>query len=576
MNPSATDEDWDVVTDCVVVGSGGGSMCAALAAKTAGLQTLIVEKANVIGGSTAMSGGILWLPNNPVSQAAGVLDSLDDARRYFTEVVGDVGPSTSPRRTEAFLAAIGPMVEFLGGVGIPFRHCQGYSDYYDDRPGGKPSGRSIETDLFDTGLLGPWLEKFRISQTLPPIPAHTGEAAALFLSTRTLRGAWTAAKVAARFGVATLSRKEIRGSGAALQGWMLLAAIRAEIPIWTCTPVVDIVLDGGRAIGVIAEQGGKPMRIRARRGVLLNSGGFSHNEAMRKEFGRSPASTAWTVANTGDTGEVLQAAMERGAAVDLMDEAWWIPSSVQPDGSPIYAVPERSKPHAIMVDGSGSRYVNEAASYMEVGQVMYERNKEVSAIPSWWIMDSRNRARYFWGLTPGGITPREWIASGYMKKADTIELLAQRCAIEPAALRATIDRYNVGAVDGNDPDFHKGERAYDRYYGDPRVTPNPCVGPVDKPPFYAVALYPGDVGTCGGLLTDENAQVQDSFGNPIPGLYATGNCTASVMGRTYPGAGASIAASFVFGWIAAGHMARANGRWVPSIAKPSPDPRLAN
>jgi 3-oxosteroid 1-dehydrogenase len=275
---------------------------------------------------------------------------------------------------------------------------------------------------------------------------------------------------------------------------------------------------------------------------------------MRRKYGRQPSSTEWTVANPGDTGELIEEAMRLGAATDLMNEAWWIPSSVQPDGSPLYAVYERSKPHAIMVDSTGQRYVNEAASYMEVGQAMYERNASVPAVPSWWVMDSRNRRRYMWGLFPGGITPRKWLSSGYFHKADTLEELAARCNIDPIGLTQTVERFNKTAVRGSDPDFHKGERAYDRYYGDPRVKPNPCVAPLDNPPFYAVALYPGDVGTCGGLLTDEHAGVLDETGHAIAGLYATGNCTASVMGRTYPGAGASIGASFIFGWIAANAM----------------------
>jgi 3-oxosteroid 1-dehydrogenase len=191
---------------------------------------------------------------------------------------------------------------------------------------------------------------------------------------------------------------------------------------------------------------------------------------------------------------------------------------------------------------------------MEVGQAMYERNASVPAIPSWWVMDSRNRRRYMWGLTPGGFTPRKWLSSGYIRKADTLEELAAQCDIDPQGLTQTVERFNRGAANGQDVEFHKGERAYDRYYGDPRQKPNPCVGPVDKPPFYAIALYPGDVGTCGGLLTDEHARVVDRDGQVMPGLYAAGNCTASVMGRTYPGAGASIGASFIFGWIAAHHM----------------------
>jgi 3-oxosteroid 1-dehydrogenase len=551
---AGTQQDWDVVTDCVMVGSGGGSLCAALSANAAGLQTLVLEKADVIGGSTAMSGGILWLPDNPVSRRAGVTDSRADALRYFAELVGHDHPSTSVPRVTAFLDAVEPMVEFLESQGISFVHCEGYSDYYDDLPGGKARGRSIETALFDSTALGPWKARLRVSETLPAIPMHTSDVGAAVLGGRTMRSLATIAKTAARMAAAMLRGKPVYGSGVALQGWMLLAAMRADIPVWNSTPVTDLIVEDGSVVGVLAERNGRLLRVRANRGVLLNAGGFSHNEEMRAKYGRQPASTKWTVANPGDTGEVIAAAMRHGAATDLMEEAWWIPSSVQPDGSPLYAVYERSKPHAILVDSSGARYVNEAASYMEVGQAMYERNASVPAIPSWWVMDSRNRRRYMWGLMPGGVTPRKWLSSGYIRKADTLEDLAAQCDIDPQGLVRTVERFNRGAVNGSDVEFHKGERAYDRYYGDPRQKPNPCVGPVDKPPFYAIALYPGDVGTCGGLLTDEHARVVDKDGRVMPGLYAAGNCTASVMGRTYPGAGASIGASFAFGWIAAQHM----------------------
>ena len=562
---SAGAEDWDVVTDVVVAGSGGGSLCAALAAVSTGRQALVVEKAEVVGGSTAMSGGILWLPNSSVIKRNGVDDSRADALRYFAEVVGDDYPSTSSERVNAFLDAIDPMVEFLERRGVPFRHCDGYSDYYDDRPGGKARGRSIETELFDTTQLGPWQKKLRVAEKVPPIPMYTVDFAPISLGVRTMRSAWTAAKIAGRTAAAVARGKAVRGSGAALQGWMLLAAIRADIPIWTSTPVTDLVRDdNGTVIGVTALRAGRVIRIRARNGVLLNTGGFAHNEEMRRKYGRQPSSTAWTVANPGDTGEVLQAAIRHGAATDLMDEAWWIPSSVQPDGTVLYVVAERAKPHGVLVDASGQRYVNEAASYMEVGQAMYERNTHTPAIPSWWIMDTRHRRRYMWGMWPGGLTPRGWNSSGYMIKAGSLVELASRAGIDAEGLTRTMQRFNASAAHGQDPDFHKGERAYDRYYADPRTKPNPCLGPVDKPPFYAVALYPGDVGTCGGLLTDELARVLDEHGDPIAGLYATGNCTASVMGRTYPGAGASIGASFVFGWIAAHHMCGA-----PTTAAPT-------
>jgi 3-oxosteroid 1-dehydrogenase len=551
---SSVRQDWDVITDCVMVGSGGGSLCAALAAHAAGLQALVIEKADVIGGSTAMSGGVLWLPDNPVSRRAGVQDNRADALNYFKHLVGHEHPSTSPARVDAFLDAIDPMVNFLEKRGVRFRHCQGYSDYNDELPGGKPLGRSIETALFDIRQLGPWQSRLRVSETLPAIPMYTSEVAPAVLGGRTTRSLLTMAKVGGRLAAGLLRHQSVYGSGVALQGWMLLAAVRADIPVWNSTSVTDLIVEQGRAVGVVAQRTGRTLRIRATRGVLLNAGGFSRNADMRAQYGRQPSSTQWTVANPGDTGEVIATAMRHGAATDLMDEAWWIPTSLLPDGSPLYVVYERSKPHAIMVDSTGRRYTNEAASYMAVGQAMYERNDTVPAIPSWWVMDSRNRRRYMWGFFPGGVTPRKWLSSGYMRKADTLEELAAQCDIDPIGLVDTVERFNAAAVNGADPEFHKGERAYDRYYGDPRTQPNPCVAPVSTPPFYAVALYPGDVGTCGGLLTDEHARVINQDGRVIDGLYATGNCTASVMGRTYPGAGASIGASFTFGWIAAQHM----------------------
>ena len=551
--------DWDVVTDCVMVGSGGGSLCAALAADSAGLQTLVLEKEDVIGGSTAMSGGVLWLPDNPVSRRAGVHDSRADALDYFDHLVGHDVPSTSQARVNAFLDAIEPMVDFLEANGIHFRHCEGYSDYNDELPGGKARGRSIETDLFDTTQLGPWQARLRISETLPAIPMFTAEVADAVLNGRTLRSLRTIAQVAGRWAAAVVRRQSVRGSGAALQGWMLLAAVRADIPVWNSTPVTDLLVEDGRVVGVVALRHGRQIRIRAQRGVLLNAGGFSHNQEMRSRYGRQPSSSNWTVANPGDTGEVIETAIKHGAATDLMDEAWWIPTTVLPDGSPLYIVYERSKPHGIIVDGAGRRYCNEAASYMEVGQKMYERNASVPAIPSWFVMDSRHRRQYMWGLSPRGVTPKDWVSAGYMRRAGTIEDLAAQCNIDPKALTETVERFNVDARGGVDRDFHKGDRAYDRYYGDPRTKPNPCLGPVDKPPFYAVAVYPGDVGTCGGLVTDEQARVLSQSGDVIEGLYAAGNCTASVMGRTYPGAGASIGASFAFGWIAAQHMVGLQG-----------------
>ena len=326
--------------------------------------------------------------------------------------------------------------------------------------------------------------------------------------------------------------------------------------IWTDTAIVDLLVDGGRVVGVAANRHGRTVRIGARHGVLLSSGGFARNKAMREAYSRQPNSAEWTVANPGDTGEVIEMAVAHGAAVELMDEAWWIPTSVKPDGMLAMHIGERSKPGSIIVDRDGQRYFNEAVSYMEAGRQMYQRNQDGRSIPSWLIMDHRHRKRYLFAFQPPGVTPKEWIESGYMKKADTIDELARQCGIDPVGLAATVERFNASARNGIDPDFHRGEGAHEAYQGDVTHAPNASVGPVDAPPYYAVALYPGDVGTSGGMLCDEVSRVLDTSHQPIPGLYATGNCTASVMGRTYPGAGASIGASFVFAYIAMKHVAQ--------------------
>jgi 3-oxosteroid 1-dehydrogenase len=299
----------------------------------------------------------------------------------------------------------------------------------------------------------------------------------------------------------------------------------------------------------------RDLTIRARHGVLIAAGGFARNLGMREEHsGGRPTSIEWTSANPGDTGEAISIAMKYGAATDLMDEAWWMPTWHMPDGTPVMCLAERTKPSSIIVDRHGQRYFNEACGYQEAGQQMYDREQAVGgAVPSWLIIDSWNRRHYTFGQSPPGLTPKEWITSGAVKRAATLEELAQQCGIDAANLRRTVDRFNQFAQTGVDEDYHRGEGAHERFYGDPTHKPNACLGPVAKPPFYAIELFPGDIGTSGGLLTDEFARVINEGGQPIRGLYATGNCTASVMGRRYPGAGASIAASAVFGYVAANH-----------------------
>jgi 3-oxosteroid 1-dehydrogenase len=562
---------WDEVVDLVIVGSGGGSMCAALAAKTLGQRALIIEKQGVVGGSTGFSGGVWWIPNNPVMKRAGVDDNIDRAREYFESVVAYRGPGSSPERREAFLNVGPKMVEFLERQGMRFVYADGWSDYYDELPGGQPRGRSLLAEMFDLKELGDWAPKLSRYKGFN-LPMSAADFPTLFLAKRTAAGKKMALVLMWRLLKGALTGRKLLAAGAAIQGRMLQMALREQVSIWTEAPLVELVLEGSHVAGVVVEHQGRKRRVQARHGVLLNTGGFSRNAEMRRRFHPQPSSAEWTNANLGDTGEAIEMAMALGAAVDCMDEAWWVVTSLGPDGKPPkpggYAddgtpLPfmhhlDLSLPHSIMVDQLGERFCDEAGAYMEIGQRMYRRHQATGkAVPSWVIMDSRQRAYYPWGTAQPGQVPKEWLASGYMIKAGSVEELIARTRIDGAGLKRTLARFNEFCVDGVDRDFGRGSRAFDRAHGDPTVKPNPNLGAIDKPPFYAVRMYPGDVGTAGGLVTDEHARVLRTDGSVIEGLYATGNCTASVVGRCYPGAGASIGASFVFGYIAAHHSAGA-------------------
>jgi 3-oxosteroid 1-dehydrogenase len=312
------------------------------------------------------------------------------------------------------------------------------------------------------------------------------------------------------------------------------------------------VHDHLRVTGVVVERKGKTQRIRARDGVLLATGGYAKNQRLRDRWSRQPSSAEWSISPSTDTGEVIVLAISHGAATALIEEAWWIPAAVGPGGHPAPIIGERSKPHSIVVDAGGERFFNEAAPQTEAGRAMYDRqNERGGAIPAWLILESRHRGRYLFGTTLPGRTPEMLVTSGFLKRADTLAELAQQCGIDAARLAATVERFNGFARAGVDDDFHRGEGAHDRYQGDWSYKRNPCLGELVTGPFYAVAMYPGDVGTSGGILADEHARVLDTDGAPIQGLYAAGSCSTPGMGRAYPGPGASIGSSYVFSHVGA-------------------------
>jgi 3-oxosteroid 1-dehydrogenase len=549
---------WDSTVDLVIVGSGGGGMVAALAAADAGASALVLEKQDRLGGSTAMSGGILWVPNNPVMLADGVPDSYEDAMVHFEAVVGDVGPASSFERRHAFLTAGPEMVTFLQERGVSFVHCPGYSDYYSSAKGGHDVGRGIEPVPFDGRVLGEWLEKLQpgLAQSLG-LAVMTNEARSLSHYNRSIGAFAVSTRVVLRTYTARLRRQALLTNGASLIAQMLNIAIARGIPVWTETPLEELIVEDGRIVGVRAVRAGTPVLIRAREGVLLASGGFAHNPEMRQQYGGDqPNRARWSIANPGDTGEVLQLAMRHGAKTDLMDEAWWLPSPRTGRFGQSTLDQARQRPRTIYVDAAGQRFVNESNSYMEVGKAMYARDSTSRAVPCWLIFDDRYRKRYAHQRSSPGRFPRKLLESGMLKQAWTLGDLAHMCGIDSSGLSETVERFNQNAAQGTDPDYGRGESAYNLALGDPNHRVHPCLGPIDEPPYYAVQVVPGDIGTCGGLVTNEHAQVVDQDERPMGGLYATGNGTATVMGRHYLGPGASIANTMVFGYVAARHATR--------------------
>jgi 3-oxosteroid 1-dehydrogenase len=538
--------------DVVVVGSGAAGMTAALAAAHRGLRVVVIEKTGRFGGSTARSGGGLWVPGNEVLRRAGVADSPEQARTYLAHVAGDRVPAA---RQQALLEHGPAMVSFVrASTPVDFAWVPDYADYYPEAPGGLAKGRSIEPVPMDGRVLGPELAHLN-----PPyLPAPDGVAITqgdyrwLSLGPRHPRAILAAVKVAGRMARTRLLGQRVLSLGQALAAGLRAGLLAKQVPVWLDTPMTGLHTEDGRVTGAAVLRHGQPVVIRARHGVVLAAGGFERNAPMRQRYQRPPIGTEWTTGSPGNTGDAITAGEAVGAALDLMDDAWWGPSIPMPSG-PYFCLAERSLPGCILVNGAARRFVNESAPYVDAVHAMYDGHTDaVPHIPSWLIFDQRYRNSYvFAGLPPGKPLPRRWYAAGVVHRGATIAGLAAGPGLDPVALAATVARFGEFARTGRDEDFHRGDSAYDRYYSDPRRRPNPCLAPLDTPPFYAVKIVPGDLGTKGGLRTDARARVLRPDGTPIAGLYAAGNASAAVMGHSYAGAGATIGPAMTFGYVAA-------------------------
>jgi len=538
--------------DVVVVGSGAAGMTAALTAAHHGLRVVVIEKTDRFGGSTARSGGGLWLPGNEVLRKAGVRDTPGRARAYLAYVAGD---GVTQARQRALLEHGPAMLAFVrASTPVDFAWVPGYADYYPEAPGGLAQGRSIEPVPLDGRVLG--AELARLNPAYAPAPNGITITQAdyrwLSLGPRHPRAMLATAKILGRMARTRLLRQPMLSLGQALAAGLRAGLLAREVPVWLGTPMTGLQMTDGRVTGVEVTRDGRPALIRAGRGVVLAAGGFEHNEQMRRRYQRQPIGTEWTTGAAGNTGDAITAGEAASAALDLMDDAWWGPS-IPLSGGPYFCLAERSLPGCLLVNGAGQRFVNESAPYVDAVHAMYDGHCDaVPHIPSWLITDQRYRNSYvFAGLPPRKPLPRRWYAAGAVYRAPTVAELADQVGIDPAALAKTVVRFNEFAQAGRDEDFHRGNSAYDRYYSDPRRRPNPCLAPLDTPPFYAVKIVPGDLGTKGGLRTDERARVLRADGTPIAGLYAAGNTSAAVMGHSYAGAGATIGPAMTFGYLAA-------------------------
>lgn len=542
-------EVFDHTYDVVVVGTGGAGFATALGAVDAGLSVLLLESTDRWGGSTAMSGGGLWLPDNPLMRRDGVGDSREEALTYLEACVGEVGRASDRARKEAFVDGVADFVTTAERHGMVFTRATDYPDYYPELPGGK-IGRAIEAQPVDTKRIGEWWSTCR---ALVPLPIKTDDMWELERAWSTPGGFVRGARFVFRALGSVVRGQRLAGIGAALATQLLDAVVqRGGAALWLNSPLESLVLEDDRVAGVRVTRDGRPLSIRARRGVMLAGGGFDHNQQWRQKYHGIDGDPS---GNPGNLGRPIEIARSAGAAVELMDDAWWGASvAAAPGGDPMFLVGERSLPYSIMVDAHGERFANESESYVDLGHHMLEHDPDGAY---WLVADVRHARRYLRNYALDPRATKAMAAAGTYVKAPTLAELARQIGVDPTRFRATVERFNGFARSGVDGDFGRGNSAYDRYYGDPLVHPNPNLGPIERGPFTAFRVVIGDLGTKGGVLTDVDGRALREDGSVIDGLYSAGNNSASVMGRTYPGPGSTIGPAVVFGMRAARHMARA-------------------
>ena len=544
-----------IETDALIVGSGAAGLTAALTARSEGLETLIIEKTEKIGGTTAYSGGVMWVPNNHLMEQAGLEDSTLMAMDYLRSTVGN---RVSEERLLGFVENAPRMLRKLTDEGhLEVEIFEDFPDYRAEVRGGVLSGRSVEPKVFSGKKLGEVFGSMRARKFSSPVVGTMNELRRLAVFKTNFLGALKSWRVFARTIFDKIFGSQYVSSGRALTSWLTFSAKKIGVGFKLKYRLTELIEENGKVIGARVESDkAERLEIFARKGVVLASGGFEHNLEMRSEYLGKYAAIDRSSGAEGNEGDAIVSAKAIGAAVDLMEDAWWAPTFMVPGVGPQIVIFERGKPGQIVVDQQGNRFANEAQPYNDFVKAMFDSlvvDEEMTSC--FMVFDQNFRDRYPLATMMPGITPEKYLKSGFVLRANSIEELAKTIGIEPSNLTSTIERFNAMAVAGKDEDFGRGDFAFDRFSGDEIAKPNSCLAPLDRAPFYAIEMFAGDLGTKGGLLTDKSARVINQGGQPIPGLYAVGNCSASAMGHFYPGAGGTIGPAMTFGYVAGMHMA---------------------
>lgn len=557
-------ENPDLQVDWLVAGAGAAGMTGAIVAHQLGGSVLVAEKESVYGGTTAKSGGVAWIPGNHRQADIGVSDSPEEGYAYLKGLIGD---TVSDARIRAYAWRAREMLQYMMRHShVQFSALPKYMDYYEHLPGYKFGGRSMDNAPFNLRELGPHAHTIRLGHydgLLLPFNVTVEEGQRL--QAMDVGAYLTGLRLLLRYLLDIPGRLKRQRDNRLTLGPALVARLRRSlldrsIPMWLDSPVEELLVDNGRVCGAVVNRAGRVQRIHAQRGVLLATGGFSHNAGMRRKYQQAPIGSDWTAAAPGATGDAVTMGTQIGAALGFMECAWWSPTYTIPDGRVLALIAGKSNPGSIMVNRQGKRFANEAQPYEDLVKAQYASHaRGEGAIPCYLVFDATYRGKYAVGhIKPGKVEQDSRLSaanfeSGLLTRADSLEALADKLQIDRAALLETVNVFNHHARLGEDPEFGRGGTEHDRYYADKSVGPNPSLGPIETAPYYALRCEPGDLDTKGGLLCDEHARVLRTDGTVIEGLYAAGNASAAVMGNQYPGAGATIGSAMTFAYIAAQH-----------------------